>query len=114
MTDRTFAMYLRSIGLTQGDRLSMAHSVEARVPLVDYRLIKTVIGLRKAGAGHREAPKAWRRAAIADLLPAEVLSRAGAEAMSVMKAPPGGYHWLPFAVLVLEVWCREMEAMLTS
>ena len=43
-----------------------------------------------------------------------ILSRAGAEAMSVMKAPPGGYHWLPFAVLVLEVWCREMEAMLTS
>ena len=151
VTDRIFAMYLRSIGLAQGDRLSMAHSVEARVPLVDYRLIETVIGLRKAGTGQLEAPKAWLRAAVADLLPAEVLSRpkrgfqppifewhaalferygpllrdgalvqqgilsrAGAEAISVMNAPPDGYHWLPFAVLVLEVWCREMEAMLTS
>ena len=149
VTERMFAMYLRCVGLSQGDRLSMAHSVEARMPLVDYRLIETVIGLRKAGAGGLEGPKAWLRAAAAGLLPPEVLtrpkrgfqppiyewhaalfthygpllrdgalvrhgilSRAGAEAVSVMQAPPGGYHWLPFAVLVLEVWCREMEALI--
>ena len=124
----------------------MAHSVEARVPLVDYRLVETVIGLRKAGSDSLEGPKAWLRSAVADLLPPDVLmrpkrgfqppvfewhaalferygpllrdgalvrhgilSRSGAEAISTMQASPGGYHWLPFAVLVLEVWCREME-----
>jgi asparagine synthase (glutamine-hydrolysing) len=53
----------------------MAHSVEARVPLVDYRLVETVIGLRKAGRGTLEAPKSWLRAAMADVLPPEVLAR---------------------------------------
>lgn len=75
VTDRIFATYLRSVGLAQGDRLSMAHSVEARVPLVDYRLVETVIGLRKAGNGALEGPKEWLRAAMRDLLPPDVLSR---------------------------------------
>ena len=111
----------------------MAQSVEALAPLVDYRLNESFIGMRKAGTGQLEAPKAWLRAAVADVLPAEVLSRpkrgfqppifewhaalferygpllrdgalvqqgilsrAGAEAISVMKAPPAGYHLLPF------------------
>jgi asparagine synthase (glutamine-hydrolysing) len=39
--------YLLENGMAQGDRLSMANSVELRLPLVDYKLVETVIGLRK-------------------------------------------------------------------
>jgi asparagine synthase (glutamine-hydrolysing) len=148
VTDRIFATYLRTIGLAQGDRLSMAQSVEARVPLVDYRLVETVIGLRKAGRGELEAPKAWLRAAMAGLLPDavlrrpkrgfqppifewhralmraygrllidgalvrhKILSRSGAALLAAQELPAEGYHWLPFSALVLEIWCREMEAV---
>lgn len=44
--------YLAVNGIAQGDRLSMATSVESRLPLVDYKLIETVIGLRKARPDH--------------------------------------------------------------
>lgn len=61
--------YLRENGIAQGDRLSMANSVELRLPLVDYQLVETVIGLRK---NHNDAlmpGKAWLNGAIQDLLP---------------------------------------------
>ena len=35
--------YLQENGIAQGDRLSMASSVELRLPLVDYRLVETVL-----------------------------------------------------------------------
>jgi asparagine synthase (glutamine-hydrolysing) len=72
--DRLFATYLRSIGLAQGDRLSMAHGVEARVPLVDYRLVEVVVGLQKAH-GVAAAPKAWLREAMRGVMPDAVLAR---------------------------------------
>jgi asparagine synthase (glutamine-hydrolysing) len=68
--------YLMENGIAQCDRLAMASSVESRLPLVDHRLIETVIGLHKA---HPEAatlkPKQWLRDAVADLLPDFVLRR---------------------------------------
>jgi len=68
--------YLMENGIAQCDRLAMAASVESRLPLVDYRLIETVIGLHKA---HRDAatlkPKQWLRGAVTDLLPDFVLER---------------------------------------
>jgi asparagine synthase (glutamine-hydrolysing) len=67
--------YLLGNGIVQGDRLSMAASVEARLPFVDYRLVETVIGLRKARPDHREAPKAWLRAALARIVPDFVFRR---------------------------------------
>ena len=42
-----------------GRRLSMASSVELRLPLVDYRLVETVIGLRKTQPDDHLPPKAW-------------------------------------------------------
>ena len=59
----------------QGDRLSMATSVEARLPLVDYRLVETVIGLRKAQPDHRLPPKHWLVSAVRDLVPQFVFER---------------------------------------
>ena len=67
--------YLLENGIAQGDRLGMACSVELRLPLVDYRLVETVIGLRKLQADHLLPPKAWLKAAVRDLLPEEILSR---------------------------------------
>jgi asparagine synthase (glutamine-hydrolysing) len=67
--------YLRENGIAQGDRLSMASSIELRLPLVDYRLVETVVGLRKAQTDLREPPKAWLRAALQDVLPEWVMNR---------------------------------------
>jgi asparagine synthase (glutamine-hydrolysing) len=68
--------YLLENGIAQGDRLAMAASVESRLPLVDYRLVETVIGLHKTYPLRRDArPKAWFRDAMADLLPDFVMQR---------------------------------------
>jgi asparagine synthase (glutamine-hydrolysing) len=69
-------MYLMENGIAQSDRLSMAASVESRLPLVDYRLVETVIGLHKTyplASGAR--PKEWFREAMSGLLPDFVLNR---------------------------------------
>src|SRR5262249_5689110 len=67
--------YLRENGVTQGDRLSMASSIELRLPLLDHRLVETIIGLRKAHTDLQQPAKAWFRGAIGDLLPKWVTER---------------------------------------
>ena len=67
--------YMLENGLAQGDRLSMASSVELRLPLVDYRLVETVIGLRKTHEDINLPPKHWLREAIKDIVPPFVLRR---------------------------------------
>ena len=67
--------YLMENGIAQGDRLSMASSVEVRLPLLDYRLIETVIGLRKTYSDLALPPKAWLKSAVHGIVPDWVLSR---------------------------------------
>jgi asparagine synthase (glutamine-hydrolysing) len=67
--------YLRANGVAQGDRLAMASSVEMRLPLLDRRLVETVIGLRKTQTDVRLPPKAWLKSAVEGLLPDWVLRR---------------------------------------
>ena len=67
--------YLAENGIAQNDRLSMASSVELRLPLVDFRLVETVIGLRKACPDHDLPPKAWFKAAVKELVPEWLLHR---------------------------------------
>jgi asparagine synthase (glutamine-hydrolysing) len=68
--------YLLENGINQGDRLSMANSVELRLPLIDYKLAETVIGLRKARPGDfRLGTKAWLRDAVKDVVPEEIFTR---------------------------------------
>ena len=67
--------YLRENGIAQGDRLSMASSVELRLPLVDYRLVETVIGLRKVHPDSSLPSKSWLRDSMKDLLPDWVSKR---------------------------------------
>jgi asparagine synthase (glutamine-hydrolysing) len=76
LTKLQCAGYLLENGINQGDRLSMANSVELRLPLVDYKLIETVIGLRKAHPGdHEGGTKHWLRLAVQDVVPAEIFNR---------------------------------------
>jgi asparagine synthase (glutamine-hydrolysing) len=67
--------YLLENGVAQGDRLSMASSVELRLPFLDHRLVETVIGLRKFRTDYKLPPKAWLKAAIGDLIPDWVMNR---------------------------------------
>jgi len=67
--------YLLENGIAQGDRLSMASSVELRLPLVDYRLVETVVGLRRSRSDVALAPKTWFKEAIRDIVPDWVIRR---------------------------------------
>lgn len=67
--------YLRENGIVQGDRLSMSSSIELRLPLLDYKLVETVIGLRKAQRDDHLPPKALFRAALSGILPDWVMNR---------------------------------------
>lgn len=70
--------YLLENGITQGDRLSMASSIELRLPFVDYKLVELVIGLRKnlkTKDDYKSFPKPWLRGAMKNILPKEVLDR---------------------------------------
>jgi asparagine synthase (glutamine-hydrolysing) len=70
--------YLLENGVAQGDRLSMANSVELRLPFVDYKLVELVIGLRKTHAAdpdYRRFPKPWLRGAMKGVLPDFIIER---------------------------------------
>lgn len=67
--------YLLENGLAQGDRLSMASSVELRLPLVDYQLVEKVIGLRKSFPDHSAQPKRILREVASRILPEWVMQR---------------------------------------
>jgi asparagine synthase (glutamine-hydrolysing) len=69
------ATYLRENGIVQGDRLGMASSVEMRLPLVDYKFVETVVGLRKNQSDAGLPPKHWLKEAVKDVLPEWVLNR---------------------------------------
>jgi asparagine synthase (glutamine-hydrolysing) len=75
LTNLACSTYLRENGITQGDRLGMASSVEMRLPLVDYKFVETVIGLRKTQSDALLQPKFWLREAVKDVLPDWVLQR---------------------------------------
>lgn len=80
--------YLLENGIAQGDRLSMASSVELRLPLVDYRLVETIVGLRKAHPDHALKPKAWFKSAVRDLLPSWLLHQ------PKRGFQPPGHEWM--------------------
>ena len=75
LTALVCATYLRENGITQGDRLGMAASVEMRLPLVDYQFVETVIGLRKTQSDGDLPPKQWLKSAVKDVLPEWIFNR---------------------------------------
>lgn len=75
ITDLLLDTYLLGNGIAQADRLSMSASVECRLPFVDYRLVETVIGLRKRTEDWCLPPKHWLRGAATSYLTQDVLNR---------------------------------------
>lgn len=75
LTAMVCATYLRENGITQGDRLGMASSVEMRLPLLDHEFVETVIGLRKCRSDAKLPPKHWLKEAMKNVLPDHVLNR---------------------------------------
>lgn len=68
--------WLQSNCLALADRMSMANSVELRLPLLDVDLVNKVTGMRNAGLSDWTQPhKTLLVQALRDTLPAEVLER---------------------------------------
>ncbi|MFE0021531.1 asparagine synthase (glutamine-hydrolyzing) [Amycolatopsis sp. NPDC059021] len=61
--------------LDRGDRLSMAHGLELRVPFCDHRLVEYLYNTPWRHKTFDGREKSLLRAAVADLLPASVLDR---------------------------------------
>lgn len=68
--------WLRSNCLALMDGMTMAHSVEGRLPLLDIELVDRVTGMRNAGLKDWHKPHKWLLVeALRDALPKDVLSR---------------------------------------
>lgn len=67
--------YLPGDILTKVDRMSMAHSIEVRVPLLDHVLVEFAAGLPSRYHLERGETKALFKRAVADLLPATIRNR---------------------------------------
>jgi asparagine synthase (glutamine-hydrolysing) len=70
--------YMTNTLLRDTDAMSMAHSLEVRVPLVDVKVVKFALSLPgkwKLGNGTNGVPKPLLSDAVADLLPRDLLAR---------------------------------------
>jgi asparagine synthase (glutamine-hydrolysing) len=67
--------YLLDDLLVKVDRMSMAHGLEVRSPLLDRRLLEYVVRVPAAEQLHGRSLKVLLKQAVADLLPAEILAR---------------------------------------
>jgi len=70
-----FDTWLVSNCLTLGDRMGMSVGVEMRQPLLDHRLIETVVGLHRRHRGWAAGHKPWLKKALRHVLPDDVLDR---------------------------------------
>ncbi|MBI3669962.1 MAG: asparagine synthase (glutamine-hydrolyzing) [Acidobacteria bacterium] len=67
--------YMVNTLLRDTDTVSMSHSLEVRVPLLDHRLVEYVAQLPETAKRRRGTPKALLVEALADLLPGEVVAQ---------------------------------------
>ena len=67
--------YLVSTLLRDTDSMSMAHSLEVRVPFLDHELVEFVIQLPEAAKVRKGVPKALLVSALSDLLPQQVIEQ---------------------------------------
>ncbi|MCL6606409.1 MAG: asparagine synthase (glutamine-hydrolyzing) [Paenibacillus sp.] len=71
-----FNTWLFSNCVALSDRMSMASSVELRLPFLDYKLVELVFGLRKRFSGdYAKGHKAWLREAMKGVVPNEIFNR---------------------------------------
>lgn len=67
--------YMRDVLLRDTDQMSMSHSLEVRVPLLDRELVEYALALPESARRPTEPPKRWLVEAVDDLLPAPVAGR---------------------------------------
>jgi asparagine synthase (glutamine-hydrolysing) len=67
--------YLVNTLLRDTDSMSMAHSLEVRVPFLDHPLVEYVTHLPQAAKLRKGMPKALLVEALSDLLPGEVVTQ---------------------------------------
>ena len=67
--------YMVNTLLRDTDSVSMANSLEVRVPFLDHRLVEFVAGCRRARNTGRGVPKALLVEALSDVLPDEVVGQ---------------------------------------
>ena len=75
LTRLEFSHYLGDQLLRDTDVMGMAHSIEARVPYLDHRLVETVLGLPAALKLDRARQKPLLLDALGDRLPREIWDR---------------------------------------
>ncbi|MHB1539414.1 MAG: asparagine synthase (glutamine-hydrolyzing) [Solirubrobacteraceae bacterium] len=75
LLDLNLRTYLPDDLLVKADRMSMAHGLEVRSPFLDPELLAFTSRLRPALKARRLSLKRVLRAAVGDLLPAEIMSR---------------------------------------
>lgn len=67
--------YLANTLLRDTDAVSMAHSLEVRVPFLDTPLVECVLSLPESAKRGSAGPKSLLIEAVGDLLPREIISR---------------------------------------
>ncbi|HEY4742783.1 MAG: asparagine synthase (glutamine-hydrolyzing) [Candidatus Acidiferrales bacterium] len=67
--------YMVNVLLRDTDAMSMRHSLEVRVPFLDHPVVEFALGLSDSSKRHTERPKALLVAALANLLPEEVVNQ---------------------------------------
>jgi asparagine synthase (glutamine-hydrolysing) len=68
-------IWLKSDPIALNDRLSMAASVEARSPFLDYKLLEAVLSSKLAVEGYKKPSKYWFKKAMEGVLPQKVMKR---------------------------------------
>lgn len=66
--------YMQNVLLRDSDFMSMAHSLELRVPFLDYRLVELALSINDT-TKYPNTPKQLFTEALGDLIPAEVINR---------------------------------------
>jgi asparagine synthase (glutamine-hydrolysing) len=92
--------YMANMLLRDSDQMSMAHSLELRVPLVDHILAARLLATPGDQKAFGRVPKLWLREAFGRHLPAEVFTRRKM-----------GFT-LPFAVWMKGPWRQRIEETL--
>ncbi len=93
MIHREFSWRLPELLLMRVDKMTMAHSLEARVPFLDHRLVAASYALPSAWKTAGGVPKAILKRAVRGLVPDEVIDRPkvgfGAPVAEWLKGPFG-------------------------
>ncbi len=101
-----FNTWLYSNCIALGDRMSMANSVEMRLPVLDYRFVELVMGLRKSFPDHNLGYKRWFKDAMRGIVPDDVLDR------KKMGFTPPVVQW--YSAIVDEYGCGVEDGMLVA